>query len=114
MVSSCVPQLPLQIEDAARRVTDEDERVFARVNQVRPRLFFYVTWHLIGQSAAGPAYTVQSDIFFVTGHRIEPQLLELRTPANYIFFRLGSVLLQDTRLDNRVLDLRTPANQAIF
>ncbi len=35
VVSSCVPQLPLQIEDAARRITDEDEGVFARVNQVR-------------------------------------------------------------------------------
>lgn len=33
VVSSCVPQLPLQIEDAARRITDEDEGVFARVNQ---------------------------------------------------------------------------------
>jgi len=33
VVSSCVPQLPLQIEDAARRVTEEDEGVFARVNQ---------------------------------------------------------------------------------
>jgi hypothetical protein len=35
VVSSCVPQLPLQIEDAARRITEEDEGVFARVNQVR-------------------------------------------------------------------------------
>ncbi len=34
VVSSCVPQLPLQIEDAARRITEDDEGVFARVNQV--------------------------------------------------------------------------------
>ena len=40
MVSACVPQLPLQIEDAARRITDEDEGVFARVNQVIIIFFF--------------------------------------------------------------------------
>jgi len=33
VVSASDPQLPLQIEDAARKVTDEDEGNFARVNQ---------------------------------------------------------------------------------
>merc|ERR1712142_523446 len=33
VVSSSDPQLPLQIEDAARRITEEDEGQFARVNQ---------------------------------------------------------------------------------
>jgi len=33
VVSSSDPQLPLQIEDAARRITEEDEGNFARVNQ---------------------------------------------------------------------------------
>jgi len=33
VVSSSDPQLPLQIEDAARRITEEDEGTFARVNQ---------------------------------------------------------------------------------
>ena len=34
VVSSSDPQLPLQIEDAARRITEDDEGNFARVNQV--------------------------------------------------------------------------------
>jgi len=33
VVSASDPQLPLQIEDAARKVTEEDEGTFARVNQ---------------------------------------------------------------------------------
>jgi len=33
VVSASDPQLPLQIEDAARKLTDEDEGTFARVNQ---------------------------------------------------------------------------------
>jgi len=33
VVSASDPQLPLQIEDAGRRMTDEDEGTFARVNQ---------------------------------------------------------------------------------
>jgi len=33
VVSTSDPQLPLQIEDAARKVTEEDEGTFARVNQ---------------------------------------------------------------------------------
>lgn len=33
VVSAADPQLPLQIEDCARRITEEDEGTFARVNQ---------------------------------------------------------------------------------
>jgi len=33
VVSASDPQLPLQIEDAARRITEDDEGTFARVNQ---------------------------------------------------------------------------------
>ena len=33
VVSASDPQLPLQIEDAARKLTEEDEGNFARVNQ---------------------------------------------------------------------------------
>jgi nondiscriminating aspartyl-tRNA synthetase len=94
VVSRSVPNLPLQIEDAARpqHVLDEQEQKVEAIDaQIKQFL----------ESATNPNDpAVQAEV---------EQLQKKKAAAQeYV------IVSQDTRLDNRVLDLRTPASHAIF
>lgn len=81
IVSASEPQLPLQIEDAARRVTNEDS------------------------SADGPNITVNQDT------RLDNRVLDLRTPANQAIYRLEGGICQLFRwalIQRGFVEIQTP------
>ena len=84
VVNAAAPRLPLQIEDASRKVDDE----VSICKDYRFNLYVY--------------FDDINNLFSKCTVRLSLQSTEL------------AVVNQDTRLDNRILDLRTVTNQAIF
>jgi len=82
VMSAAIPQLPLQIEDASRRVTAEEQ-----------------------EKDGGPVITVNQDT------RLDNRVLDLRTPTNQAIFRIESgvcQLFRDTLRSQGFTEIHTP------
>ena len=89
VVSASDPQLPLQIEDAGRKVEEGEEGERARVNQVTAKLVF-LSLYLSSATSIFVIHTL--DICQDT--RLDNRVLDLRTPTNQAIFRLEAGVCQ--------------------
>ena len=99
-MSASDPQLPLQIEDAGRRVTDDEEGNFAKV-----RLFCQNNYQKTTILLLTCFLKVNQDT------RLDNRVLDLRTPTNQAIFRLEAgvcALFRDTLTKGGFVEIHTP------
>jgi len=98
VVSEAIPQLPLQIEDAARpvEILNQQQREIDEIDSQIER----VKEELKTENDANKKHELEESL---------QKLAEQKSVAN----KYASVD-QSVRLDNRVIDIRTPANHALY